>query len=70
MWPAVTKIVATNRIGTAYGAMFTIQAIGMMLFPWLIGLVLDYTNPGVTEALAAGNWLFMIIPVHSKCLQP
>jgi MFS family permease len=55
MWPAVTKIVATNRIGTAYGAMFTIQAIGMMLFPWLIGLVLDYTNPGVTEALAAGR---------------
>jgi MFS family permease len=55
MWPAVTKIVATNRIGTAYGAMFTIQAIGMMLFPWLIGLVLDYTNPGVAETLAAGG---------------
>ncbi len=54
MWPAVTKIVETNKIGTAYGAMFTIQAIGLMLFPWLIGLVLDYTNPGVPEAIAAG----------------
>ncbi len=55
MWPAVTKIVETSRIGTAYGAMFTIQAIGLMLFPWLIGLVLDYTNPGVSEILAAGG---------------
>ncbi len=55
MWPAVTKIVETNKIGTAYGAMFTIQAIGLMLFPWLIGLVLDYTNPGVSEILAAGG---------------
>lgn len=54
MWPAVTKIVETNKIGTAYGAMFTIQAIGLMVFPWLIGLVLDYTNPGVPEAIAAG----------------
>lgn len=55
MWPAVTKIVETSRIGTAYGAMFTIQAIGLMLFPWLIGIVLDYTNPGVAETLAAGG---------------
>ncbi|TVR72579.1 MAG: MFS transporter [Marinilabiliales bacterium] len=55
MWPAVTKIVETSRIGTAYGAMFTIQAIGLMVFPWLIGLVLDYTNPGVSETLAAGG---------------
>ncbi len=58
MWPAVTKIVATNRIGTAYGAMFTFQAIGLMLFPWLIGLVLDNTNPGVAEAVAAGEIVF------------
>ena len=55
MWPAVTKIVETNKIGTAYGAMFTIQAIGLMLFPWLIGLVLDRSNPGVAEILAAGG---------------
>lgn len=55
MWPAVTKIVETNKIGTAYGAMFTIQAIGLMVFPWLIGIVLDSTNPGVAETLAAGG---------------
>ncbi len=55
MWPAVAKIVETSKIGTAYGAMFTIQAIGLMIFPWLIGIVLDYTNPGVPETLAAGG---------------
>ena len=58
MWPAVAKIVETSKIGTAYGAMFTIQAIGLMLFPWFIGLVLDYTNPGVPETLAAGGEAF------------
>ncbi len=55
MWPAVTKIVPTRRIGTAYGAMFTVQAVGLMLFPWLIGLVLDATNPGVAETISAGG---------------
>ncbi len=58
MWPAVTKIVETRRIGTAYGAMFTVQAIGLMVFPWLIGIVLDHTNPGVAETLAAGGTAF------------
>lgn len=55
MWPAVAKIVETNKIGTAYGVMFTIQAFGLMLFPWLIGVVLDYYNPGVSDILAAGG---------------
>jgi MFS family permease len=55
MWPALAKIVETNKIGTAYGVMFTIQAFGLMIFPWLIGVVLDYYNPGVAETLAAGG---------------
>jgi len=55
MWPGVAKIVDTNKIGTAYGLMFTIQNIGLWAFPILIGLVLDRSNPGVAEALAAGQ---------------
>jgi MFS family permease len=55
MWPAVAKIVETNKIGTAYGAMFTIQAFGLMVFPYLIGVVLDHYNPGVAETLASGG---------------
>lgn len=55
MWPAVAKIVETNKIGTAYGLMFTIQNIGLWAFPMLIGYTLDKSNPGVAETIAAGG---------------
>lgn len=45
MWPAVAKIVKESKIGTAYGFMFSVQNIGLWLFPILIGLVLDASNP-------------------------
>src|SRR6056297_2716236 len=55
MWPAVTKIVGENKIGTAYGAMFSVQNLGLWAFPILIGSVLEKSNPGVAEAKAAGE---------------
>jgi MFS family permease len=51
MWPAVSKIIDQNRLGTAYGIMFSVQNFGLWLFPILIGLILDKTNPGVTAAM-------------------
>lgn len=51
MWPAVAKIIDQNKLGTAYGIMFSVQNFGLWLFPILIGLVLDKTNPGVTPAM-------------------
>jgi MFS family permease len=51
MWPSVAKIVDTNKIGTAYGLMFSIQNIGLWLFPLLIGVVLDKSNPGITQEM-------------------
>lgn len=45
MWPSVSKIVAQNRLGTAYATMFTIQNWGLMVFFWGIGKVLDLVNP-------------------------
>lgn len=44
MWPSVAKIVAEKRIGTAYGAMFSIQNLGLFAFPILAGFILDITN--------------------------
>jgi MFS family permease len=58
MWPAVTKIVSENKIGTAYGFMFSVQNLGLWAFPQLIGWVLEISNPGVTEALQAGKHVF------------
>jgi MFS family permease len=51
MWPSVAKIVDTNKIGTAYGLMFSVQNIGLWVFPLIIGIVLDKSNPGVTQEM-------------------
>jgi len=51
MWPAVSKIIDQKRLGTAYGIMFSVQNFGLWLFPILIGLILDKTNPDVTAAM-------------------
>jgi nitrate/nitrite transporter NarK len=44
MWPSVAKIVDEKRIGSAYGAMFSVQNLGLFVFPILVGLILDATN--------------------------
>ena len=51
MWPAVSKITSENKLGTAYGIMFTVQNLGLYLFPWLVGVVLDATNSGITAEM-------------------
>ncbi|MDA3866922.1 MAG: MFS transporter [Salinivirgaceae bacterium] len=55
MWPAVTKIVGDNKLGTAYGFMFSVQNIGLWAFPMLIGYILEASNPGVGDAIIAGK---------------
>jgi MFS family permease len=49
MWPSVAKIVAENRLGTAYASMFTIQNWGLGLFFWGIGALLNAVNPSVIK---------------------
>jgi len=51
MWPSVSKIVPSNRLGTAYATMFTVQNWGLMAFFWGIGKVLDLTNQDVVARL-------------------
>jgi predicted MFS family arabinose efflux permease len=65
MWPAVAKIIDQNKLGTAYGIMFSVQNFGLWLFPILIGFVLDKTNPGITaqmveEGIAKYNYTYSI----------
>jgi hypothetical protein len=55
MWPSVPKIVEERYLGSAYALVFWIQNIGLMFFPWLIGVVLEAVNPGVAEQVKAGN---------------
>ncbi len=58
MWPAVAKIVAESRLGTAYATMFTIQNWGLGIFFWGIGAVLDLTNKPDLEAIRAGDMAY------------
>jgi MFS family permease len=66
MWPGVAKIINQNNLGTAYGIMFSVQNFGLWLFPILIGLILDKTNPGITatmvdQGLAKYNYTYAIL---------
>ena len=49
LWPSVPKLVDSKVIGSAYALIFWIQNIGLWLFPLLIGIVLNNTNPGVED---------------------
>ncbi|MFO8129178.1 MAG: MFS transporter [Bacteroidales bacterium] len=55
MWPSVSKIVAENRLGTAYATMFTVQNWGLNLFFWGIGWSLDKVNPDVVARLESAR---------------
>ena len=55
MWPSVAKIVAENRLGTAYATMFTVQNWGLGLFFWGIGAFLHAVNPKVVAAISAAR---------------
>ncbi len=56
MWPSVAKIVETEKIGTAYGFMFSVQNIGLWAFPLIIGLILDVTNPFYKTSLKPSSF--------------
>jgi hypothetical protein len=53
MWPSLAKIVAENRLGTAYATMFTVQNYGLSAFYWGIGGVLDLANPKIVQQIQA-----------------
>ncbi|MCP5050955.1 MAG: major facilitator superfamily domain-containing protein 1 [bacterium] len=56
MWPSVAKLVPERRLGMAYAFMFTIQNWGLTFFFYMIGKVLELSNPGITaEVIDAGK---------------
>lgn len=55
LWPSVPKLVENRYLGSAYSVIFWIQNIGLWAFPLLIGYALDKANPGVAEAIQAGE---------------
>jgi len=55
LWPSVPKLVENRYLGSGYSLIFWIQNIGLWIVPLLIGIVLDKVNPGVAEAIKAGE---------------
>jgi MFS family permease len=55
LWPSVPKVVAERYLGSAYAVVFLIQNWGLGVIPGLIGVILTAVNPGVADALAAGD---------------
>lgn len=51
LWPAVPKVMDQRYLGSAYSLIFWVQNIGLALFPILIGVVLQSSNPGVENPL-------------------
>ena len=49
LWPSVPKLVEERYLGSAYSVIFWIQNIGLFAFPNIIGKVLVWANPDVTD---------------------
>ncbi|MDE6854043.1 MAG: MFS transporter [Muribaculaceae bacterium] len=51
LWPSVPKIMEARYLGSAYSLIFWVQNIGLALFPILIGQVLMWSNPGISDPM-------------------
>ncbi|KAG5474247.1 hypothetical protein LSCM1_03025 [Leishmania martiniquensis] len=65
LWPSVPWVVSGTVVGVAYGAMTSIQNIGLAIFPMLVGAILDHfrenssSTAGMTQSqppLVAYMW--------------
>ncbi|MBN2070273.1 MAG: MFS transporter [Candidatus Krumholzibacteriota bacterium] len=54
LWPAVPILVREKFLGTAYGLIAWIQSIGLAVFPWLAGKVVDMSGGDYTSM----QWMF------------
>ena len=51
LWPSVPKIMDKRFLGSAYSLIFWVQNIGLAFVPILIGKVITWSNPGITDPL-------------------
>lgn len=51
LWPSVPKIMDKRFLGSAYSLIFWVQNIGLAFVPIIIGKVIIWSNPGITDPL-------------------
>jgi MFS family permease len=49
LWPAVPILVKEKLLGTAFGLIAWIQMIGLFVFPWLAGKIVDLSGDTYTN---------------------
>jgi MFS family permease len=71
LWPAIPILVKEGFLGTAYGIIGWIQNVGLALFPWLAGRIVDaaggsdYTNMEVMFAsLSLAGLMFSVMLMY------
>jgi MFS family permease len=60
MWPSVSLVTPSSKLGTAYGLMTMIQNIGLFGFNIVIGWANDFSKASAThpEGYHLGMWIF------------
>jgi len=64
LWAAIPLMVPERRLGTAFGVVGYVQNVGLMLFPWLAGLISDahtVTTPVNGTAVSVVDYRFTLL---------
>ena len=62
MWPSIPKIIADNKLGTAFSLVYWVQNIGLFTVPIVVGHIIDRaSSPAAAEYFFIGLALCAIV---------
>jgi MFS family permease len=68
LWPAVTKLVRAERLGTAYGLLFMMQAVGLTIVNMVAGKLNDVFGAGADNPAGYTPMLIMFAVLAASAL--
>ncbi len=63
LWPAVPLLVREKFLGTAYGIIGWVQNIGLTIFPFLAGWLVDQSGDDVVQGYTNMEWMFASLSI-------
>ena len=63
LWPAVPILVREKFLGTAYGIIGWVQNIGLTIFPFLAGWLVDQSGDNVVQGYTNMQWMFASLSI-------
>jgi MFS family permease len=63
LWPAVPILVREKFLGTAYGIIGWVQNIGLTIFPFLAGWLVDQQGDNVVQGYTNMEWMFASLSI-------